>query len=86
MLFKRARSAFWYVDYRDAGGNRVKRSSGTTDRQEAEELEAKWRLEARQERLWGIQPSHTFDEMMLRYLQETQSVKRSAEQSVMLGP
>ena len=79
MLFKRAGSAFWYVDYRDAGGNRVKRSSGTTDRQEAEELEAKWRLEARQQRLWGIQPSYTFDEMMLRYLQETQSVKRSAE-------
>ena len=79
MLFKRAGSAFWYVDYRDASGNRVKRSSGTTDRQEAEELAAKWRLEARQERLWGIQPSHTFDEMMLRYLKETQSVKRSAE-------
>jgi len=79
MLFKRAGSPFWYVQYRDASGNRAKRSTGTTDRKEAEELEAKWRLEARQQRLWGTQPSYTFDELMLRYLQETQGVKRSAE-------
>jgi integrase len=29
--------------------------------------------------LWGIQPRFTFDQMMLRYLQETQDTKRSAE-------
>lgn len=72
MLFKRTASPFWYVRYRDASGNRVKRSTGATDRQEAAELEAKWRLEARQERLWGTQPAYTLDEMMLRYLRETQ--------------
>ena len=79
MLFKRAGSPFWYVRFRDAGGGRVKRSTGTTDRREAEELEGKWRLEARQQRLWGIQPRYTFDELMLRYLKETKSIKRSAE-------
>ena len=79
MLFKRAGSAFWYVQYRDASGRRVKRSTGTTNRREAEELEGKWRLESRQERLWGTQPRYTFDELMLRYLKETQSTKRSAE-------
>ena len=79
MLFKRAGSPFWYVNYRDASGNRVKRSCGTPDRKEAEELEAKWKLEARQLRLWGTQPSYTFDEMMVRYLQETQNLKRKAE-------
>ena len=79
MLFKRAGSAFWYVRYRDASGKRVKRSTGTTDRREAGELEGKWRLEARQQRLWGTQPRYTFDEMMLRYLRETQGTKRSAE-------
>jgi integrase len=76
MLFKRAESEFWYVRYRDAGGKRVKRSTGTTDRREAEELEAKWRLEAREQRLWGTQPQRTFDELMLRYLK---AIKRSAE-------
>ncbi|HYL87590.1 MAG TPA: site-specific integrase [Burkholderiales bacterium] len=79
MLFKRAGSAYWYVNYRDASGRRVKRSTGTTNRREAEELEGKWRLESRQKRLWGTQPRYTFDELMLRYLKETQSAKRSAE-------
>jgi len=79
MLFKRAESEFWYVRYRDASGKRVKRSTGTTDRREAEELEAKWRLEAREQRLWGTQPQRTFDELMLRYLKETKTIKRSAE-------
>ena len=79
MLFKRAGSAFWYVRYRDASGKRVKRSTGTADRREAGELEGKWRLEARQQRLWGTQPRFTFDELMLRYLKETQGTKRSAE-------
>ena len=79
MLFKRAGSAFWYVRFRDASGKRVKRSAGTTDRREAGELEGKWRLEARQQRLWGTQPRYTFDQLMLRYLEETQGTKRSAE-------
>jgi integrase len=79
MLFKRARSPFWYVRYRDAGGHRVKRSTGTTDRKEAEELEAKWKLEARQQRLWGTQPAYTYDELMLRYMQETESAKRERD-------
>lgn len=79
MLYKRAGSSFWYVEYRDADGQKARRSTGTTDRQEAEEVEAKWRLEARQQRLWGTQPAFTYDDMMLRYLQETQGIKRSAE-------
>jgi hypothetical protein len=32
MLLKRAGSPFWYVRYGDAGGNRVRRSTGTTNR------------------------------------------------------
>src|SRR3990172_3373697 len=79
MLFKRAGSAFWYGRFRNASGKRVKRSTGTADRREAGELEGKWRLEARQQRLWGTQPRYTFDQLMLRYLEETQSTKRSAE-------
>ena len=72
MLFKRAGSPFWYVNYRGGSGNRVKRTTGTTDRQEAEDLAAKWKLEARQQRLWGTQPSRTFDELMLAYVKATQ--------------
>jgi len=79
MLLKRAGSPFWYVRYRDAGGNRVRRSTGTTNRKEAAELEAKWKLEVRQQRLWGTQPEFTYDEMMLRYLQEMTEAKRERD-------
>lgn len=73
MLYKREGSPFWYVRFRDAGGERAKRSTGTTDRREAEELEAKWKLEARQQRLWGTEPTRTFDELMLAYYKATEN-------------
>jgi integrase len=72
MPYKRAGSPVWYATYTDASGARVRRSTETTDRREAQALEAKWRLEARQQRQWGTQPSRTFDELMLDYLKATQ--------------
>lgn len=39
----------------------------------------KWRLEAHRERQWGEQPSRTFDEMMLAYLEGPGAEKRSGE-------
>jgi integrase len=78
-LYQRENSAYWYVSYIDGRGKRTRRSTGTTDRQEAEALLAKWRLEAHRERHWDEQPSRTFDELMLDYLRETQDHKRSPE-------
>lgn len=72
MPYKRADSPLWYASYSDASGQRVRRSTETTDRREAQALEAKWRLEAREQRLWGTQPSRTFDELMLAYFKTTQ--------------
>lgn len=77
MLFKRAGSPFFYADYRNAVGQRIKRSTETTDHKEAQALEAKWRLEAREERLWGKQPSRSFDELLLRYFKAVEGEKRS---------
>lgn len=68
---KRKGSPYYQVSYTDARGKRVRRSTETTDFKEAKELEAKWTLEARQERLWGVQPSHTFDELMVAYYKAT---------------
>lgn len=78
-LYQREHSACWYVSYIDGRGQRTRRSTGTTDRKEAEALLAKWRLEAHRERHWEEQPSRTFDELMLAYLRETQDQKRRAE-------
>lgn len=76
MPYKRKGSPFWHVSYTDASGKRVRRSTETTNRKEAQELEAKWKLEVRAERQWGTQPSRTFDELMLSYYEVTQD-KRS---------
>lgn len=82
MPYKPATSAVWYASFTDASGKRVRRSTGTTDRREAEALEAKWTLEARQERLWGVQPSRTFDELMLAYLKATPDERSSWSRDV----
>jgi integrase len=79
MPYKRKHSRFWWVDFTDASGQRVRRSTGTTDRKEAEALEAKWRLESYRVQQWHEQPSRTFEELMVAYLNATQREKRSAE-------
>jgi integrase len=78
-LYQRDHSACWYVSYTNGRGQRTRRSTGTTDRKEAEALLAKWRLEAHRERHWDEPPRRTFDELMLAYLHETQDHKRSPE-------
>ena len=79
MPHKRKRSRYWWVSYIDPSGKRVRRSTGTTDRKEAEALEAKWKLEAFRVQQWEEQPSRSFEELMVAYLNATQQEKRSAE-------
>ena len=77
MPYKRKHSRFWWIDFTDASGQRVRRSTGTTDRKEAKALEAKWRLSTFKEQQWDEQPERTFDELMLAYLKATKSTKPS---------
>ncbi|MGA7800037.1 MAG: site-specific integrase [Gammaproteobacteria bacterium] len=81
-LYRRGDSPYVWASYTNAGGRRVRCSTGTTDWQEAVAILAKWRLEAHRERHWGTEPTRTFDELMVRYLDETQDLKRSAERDV----
>lgn len=78
-LYKRGDSSFWWASYTDASGQRTRRSTETADRKDAEALLAKWKLAAHQEKHWDAPPRHTFDELMLGYLADTQAYKRSAE-------
>ena len=78
-LYRRTDSPYWWASYTDAGGRRTRRSTGTSDRKEADALLAKWRLESHRERQWGEQPSRTFDELMLAYLEGPGADKRSRE-------
>lgn len=82
MLHKRKKSPYWYADYTDGTGKRVRPSTGTTDKKEAEALEAKWKLEAYQTKFWDAEPTRTFDELMLKYLQSVAGEKRAPERDV----
>jgi integrase len=68
MPHKRKGSRFWWVDIAGPNEQRIRQSTGTTDRKEAEALEAKWRLEIYRAEKWGEGPAHTFDELMIAYL------------------
>lgn len=78
-LYQRGDSPYWWASYTDPSGQRTRRSTQTAQRKDAEALLAKWRLATYQQKHWDAPPTHTFDELMLNYLQETQSHKRSAE-------
>ena len=78
-LYRRGDSPFWWASYTDPGGKRTRRSTGATDRREAEALLAKWRVETHRRIHWNEQPTRTFDELMLAYLRATDGEKRAAE-------
>ena len=70
-LYKREGSKWWWASFTDVGGKRVRRSTGTADRKEAEALLAKWRLEIHQEKRWGTEPAepeYAFEDVLLAYL------------------
>lgn len=69
MPYRREDSAVWWASFVDRRGQRVRRSTGTTDRREAEALEARWKYEAYRAQRWDEQEPRTFDELMLAYLQ-----------------
>lgn len=79
MAYTRKDSRYFWIKYTDASGKPTYESTGTTDKEEAKAFEAKRRLEVYQQRKWGIQPEHTFDELMVRYIEATSDEMRSPE-------
>ena len=68
-LYKRKDSPYWWVKLSE-NGESLQKSTGTADRKQAKELEAKWRTELWEQRRLGKKPSHLWDEAVLRYLEE----------------
>ena len=76
MPYRRKDSPVWWVSLTDSSGKRIRLSTETTSRKEAEALEAKWKLAAFQQKQWDTQPVRTFEELMVVYLSAV-SEKRS---------
>ncbi len=79
MSYRRKGSPYWWVKYTDASGKPTYRSTGTADLEEAKALEAKWRHEVHQQRMWGVEPEHTFDDMMHAFITAKQGEWRATE-------
>lgn len=78
-IYRRSDSPNYWVSFIDARGKRTRRSTGTANKEEANAMLAKWRLETREQQHWGKEEIRLFEEMMLVYLQEVSVNKRSYE-------
>ncbi len=69
-LYKRTDSPNWWADF-TLHGQRVQRSTGTSDRRAAKQLLAKWQSEAWRREYLGVNEEKTWDEAVVRWLDET---------------
>jgi integrase len=67
---KRKGSDVWHIDFRTPGGGRVRQTSGTTDKKEAQELHDKMKHEAWRVAKMGERPRYIFEQAAARYLLE----------------
>lgn len=74
-LYKRKDSPYWWVKVSVNGRKPIQKSTGTTNRQEAKEYEAKLTNDVWLETRLGIKPKHYWQEGVIRYLDEKQHNK-----------
>jgi integrase len=67
-IYRRAESRFWWIDAVLPNGERVRRSARTENREEAEALLAKLKLDAYREAHFGIKPKRSWQDAVVRYL------------------
>jgi len=69
------RNGVWWLDFRTPSGERIRRSTGTTDRKAAQEYHDRLKAELwRVERL-GDKPEYTFEQAAVRFLNEAEGQK-----------
>jgi integrase len=75
-LYKQPKSDYWHIDVVAPNGKRVRRSTGTTDKQQAQEYHDRVKNDLWRSHHLGDKPQRSFDEAALRWLRE-KSHKRS---------
>lgn len=70
-LYTRKNSSNLWVKVSVPGQKPIQQSTGTADRQKAEEYEAKLKHDLWQQKRLGIKPRYTWEEAVLRYVEET---------------
>ena len=67
-VYRRGDSRYWWIAATLSNGRRIRQSAGTCDRDEAEALLAKLKVDAYREANFGIKPRRTWQEAVVRYL------------------
>ena len=70
-LYKRKDSSIWWVRFTHKG-NRIQQSTGTANRDKAEEYEAKLKSSLWEQERLGAKPIYMWNDAVVRYLRETQ--------------
>ena len=79
-IYRRADSRFWWIDVALPNGRRLRQSSGTRKREEAEALLAKLKADAFRQELLGIKPRRSWQEAVVRYLDLKAGLKSIGKQ------
>lgn len=74
-VYRRPDSSFWWINATLPNGKRVRQSSGTENREDAEAYLAKLKLDAYRETHFGIKPQRSWQEAVIRYLSLKQSLR-----------
>lgn len=74
-VYKRPDSGHWWINATLPNGKRIRQSSGTADRADAEAYLAKLKLDAYRETHFGIKPERTLQEAVIRYLELKRTLK-----------
>lgn len=71
MLYRRPTSRFWWLRFTGPDGQEIRQSTGTENRKDAEEYEAKMKLETWRQARMGDRPRHAWQEAAVRWIEET---------------
>lgn len=67
-VYRRGDSRYWWISTTLPNGKRIRQSTGTENREEAEAFLAKLKLDAYREIHFGIKPQRSWQEAVVRYL------------------
>ena len=83
-IYRRPDSSFWWIDATLPNGQRIRQSAGTENREDAEALLAKLKLDAYRGHHFGIKPQRSWQEAVVRYLELKRRLRSFADVQRML--
>ena len=74
-LYRRPDSGYWWINATLPNGQRIRQSAGTENREDAEALLAKLKLDAYRGHHFGIKPQRSWQEAVIRFLELKKSLR-----------